>query len=62
MNIGQKNYHNMLMQLRKVCQHPFLFEGVEPEDSPEYGEHIVEACGKLQFVDKLLEKILAAKE
>ena len=44
------------MQLRKVCNHPYLFEGVEPEGSEIYGEHIVEASGKLIIVDKLLKK------
>ena len=24
-------YHNILMQLRKVCDHPYMFEGVEEE-------------------------------
>lgn len=61
-NLNTKNLHSMLMQLRKACQHPFLFQGVEPADSPEYGEHIVEASGKLLFVDKLLQRIFAAKE
>jgi hypothetical protein len=39
------------MQLRKVCNHPYLFEGVEPPGSDEFGEHIVEASGKLTLVD-----------
>ena len=50
------------MQLRKVCNHPYVFRGVEPEGADEYGEHIVEASGKLIIVDKLLEKILKKKE
>lgn len=54
--ISAKSYHNVLMQLRKVCNHPYLFEGVEPPGSDEYGEHMVEASGKLMLVDKLLKK------
>ena len=50
------------MQLRKVCNHPYLFDGVEPEGADEFGEHLVEASGKLTFVDKLLQKIIAQKE
>jgi len=57
-----KNYHNILMQLRKVCNHPYLFEGVEPEGADEFGDHLIEASGKLLFVDRLLQKILPKKE
>jgi SWI/SNF-related matrix-associated actin-dependent regulator of chromatin subfamily A member 5 len=57
-----KSYHNILMQLRKVCNHPYLFEGVEPEGADEFGEHLVEASGKLILVDKLTKKILPKKE
>ena len=37
----KKVYLNLLMQLKKVCNHPYLFEGVEPEDAPSHGEHLV---------------------
>jgi SWI/SNF-related matrix-associated actin-dependent regulator of chromatin subfamily A member 5 len=60
--IPLKNYHNILMQLRKVCNHPYLFEGVEPDGAEEFGEHLVEASGKLTLVDKLLKKILPSGE
>jgi SNF2 family DNA or RNA helicase len=50
------------MQLRKVCNHPYLFEGVEPEGADEFGEHLIEASGKLTFVDKLFKKILPKNE
>ena len=46
------------MQLRKVCNHPYLFDGIEPEGADEFGEHIVEASGKLMLVDRLLQKII----
>jgi len=49
-----KNYNNMLMQLRKVCAHPYLFDGVEDRDLPEYGDHLVLNCGKMVVLDKLL--------
>jgi SWI/SNF-related matrix-associated actin-dependent regulator of chromatin subfamily A member 5 len=60
--IPLKNYHNILMQLRKVCNHPYLFEGVEPDGADEFGEHIIEASGKLTLVDKLTKKILPKGE
>ena len=50
------HYKNILVQLRKVCDHPYLFPGVEPDDAPELGDHIVKACGKMQFLDRLLHK------
>jgi len=34
-------YKNIVVQLRKICNHPYLFEGMEPAGAPEYGEHIV---------------------
>jgi SWI/SNF-related matrix-associated actin-dependent regulator of chromatin subfamily A member 5 len=48
--------------LRKACNHPYLFDGVEPEGADEYGEHLVENCGKLKFVDRLLSKIKEKRE
>lgn len=57
-----KAYFNLLMQLRKVCNHPYLFDGVEPEGAEEYGEHIIDNCGKLKFCDKLLKRIYSQKE
>ena len=53
---------NTIMQLRKVCNHPYLFEGAEPHGLDEYGEHIIEASGKLQVVDKLLQKAIGQKD
>ena len=37
---------NILTQLRKCVNHPYLFDGIEPEPF-ELGEHLVEASGKL---------------
>jgi len=45
--------------LRKVCNHPYLFHGVEPEGSPELGDHLFTVSGKMQFLDKLLLKCRA---
>ncbi|XP_039600899.1 chromodomain-helicase-DNA-binding protein 1-like isoform X2 [Polypterus senegalus] len=44
---------NILIQLRKCVNHPYLFDGVEPEPF-EMGEHLVEASGKLHLLDKIL--------
>jgi SWI/SNF-related matrix-associated actin-dependent regulator of chromatin subfamily A member 5 len=45
-----------------VCNHPYLFHGVEPDDAAEFGEHIIEVSGKMQIVDKILEKNVKKKE
>ena len=44
---------NLLMELRKCANHPYLFDGVEPEPF-ESGEHLVESAGKLKLLDRLL--------
>ncbi|CDJ67960.1 hypothetical protein ENH_00045590 [Eimeria necatrix] len=36
---------NILMQLRKCCNHPYLFDGVEPGPPYVEGYHLVEAAG-----------------
>ncbi|XP_045543189.1 chromodomain-helicase-DNA-binding protein 1-like isoform X2 [Salmo salar] len=44
---------NILMQLRKCVDHPYLFNGVEPEPF-EMGEHLIQASGKLCLLDSML--------
>ncbi|XP_022305018.2 chromodomain-helicase-DNA-binding protein 1-like isoform X2 [Crassostrea virginica] len=50
---GSPRLMNILMQLRKCVNHPYLFDGIEPEPF-ELGEHLVEASGKLVLIDRLL--------
>ncbi|DAZ93264.1 TPA: hypothetical protein N0F65_003669, partial [Lagenidium giganteum] len=50
---------NILMQLRKVCNHPYLFEGAEPGPPFKEGPHLWENCGKLTLLSKLLPKLKA---
>ena len=50
------------MQLRKVCNHPYLFPNIEGEGSEEFGEHLVTNSGKMVFLDKLLEKTRSSNE
>ena len=54
-------YKNIIIQLRKVCDHPYLFEGQEPAGAEEFGEHIITSCGKMLFIDKLLKKVALDK-
>eukprot|EP01083_Nonionella_stella_P146847 462434_1 len=48
---------NIVMQLRKTTNHPYLFEGVEDRSLDPFGEHVVESAGKLVVLDKLLKKL-----
>jgi SWI/SNF-related matrix-associated actin-dependent regulator of chromatin subfamily A member 5 len=50
-------YRNIIMQLRKVCNHPYLFEGIEDDTLPELGDHIVTSSSKMRILDKLLQKL-----
>lgn len=50
---------NILMQLRKVCNHPYLFEGAEPGPPYTDGPHLWENSGKMSLLHKLLPKLKA---
>lgn len=56
---GRMRLLNLVMQLRKACNHPYLFEGAEPGPPYEEGEHLVTNAGKLVVLDKLLPKLQA---
>lgn len=51
-----RGLNNIVMQLRKVCNHPFLF-------SPEgyhINENLIRSSGKLELLDRMLPKLKAA--
>ena len=48
---------NIVMQLRKCAGHPYLFPGVEDRSLNPLGEHLVENCGKMVLLDKLLIRL-----
>ena len=48
---------NIIMQLRKCCGHPYLFEGIEDRTLDPLGRHVIDNCGKMVLVDKLLKKL-----
>jgi len=50
---------NIVMQLRKCCNHPYLFEGAEPGPPYTTGDHLIETSGKLNLLDKLLPRLQA---
>ncbi|KAJ3294294.1 hypothetical protein HK104_003709 [Borealophlyctis nickersoniae] len=48
---------NIVMQLRKCCNHPYLFDGAEPGPPYTTDEHLVENAGKMVILDKLLVQL-----
>jgi SWI/SNF-related matrix-associated actin-dependent regulator of chromatin subfamily A member 5 len=56
-----KRLMNLLMQLRRLCDHPYVLNGCLPEPY-NIGEHIVAASSKLIFLDKLLGDLLPKGE
>lgn len=50
---------NIVMQLRKCCNHPYLFEGAEPGPPYTTDEHLVHNAAKMVMLDKLLKRMKA---
>lgn len=56
---------NIMIQLRKCCNHPYLIEGVEDTEvasvstRDEAFQKLIQASGKMVLVDKLLPKLKA---
>eukprot|EP00599_Poterioochromonas_sp_BG-1_P014267 CAMPEP_0173160514 /NCGR_PEP_ID=MMETSP1105-20130129/17906_1 /TAXON_ID=2985 /ORGANISM="Ochromonas sp., Strain BG-1" /LENGTH=655 /DNA_ID=CAMNT_0014079465 /DNA_START=39 /DNA_END=2002 /DNA_ORIENTATION=- len=48
---------NIVMQLRKCCNHPYLFPNQEDRTLDPLGEHLVTNCGKMVLLEKLLMKL-----
>jgi len=54
---GKTRLMNIVMQLRKVTCHPYLFDGAEPGPPFTTDEHIITASGKMVILDKLLKRM-----
>lgn len=48
---------NIVMQLRKCCNHPYLFDGAEPGPPYTTDEHLIYNSGKMIMLDKLLSRL-----
>ncbi|KAJ1336566.1 hypothetical protein BSLG_007350 [Batrachochytrium salamandrivorans] len=48
---------NIVMQLRKCCNHPYLFDGAEPGPPYTTDQHLVDNSGKMALLDKLLQHL-----
>ncbi len=49
---------NIVMQLRKVCSHPILFEGPRMAQQA-VDESLVDASGKMMVLERLLDELFA---
>ncbi|EPS42286.1 hypothetical protein H072_3739 [Dactylellina haptotyla CBS 200.50] len=60
--VSVKGLSNMLMQLRKICNHPFVFEDVENAISPGplANDLLWRSAGKFELLDRLLPKFFAS--
>lgn len=56
---GKTRLLNIVMQLRKCCNHPYLFDGAEPGPPFSTDQHLVDNSGKMIVLDKLLTKCKA---
>lgn len=52
-----KAINMILMELRKAANHPYLIDGVEPGPPYTTDKHLIDCCGKMMVLDKLLAKL-----
>lgn len=58
---GARGLSNMIMQLRKLCNHPFVFDEVENQMNPEStsNDTLWRTSGKFELLDRVLPKYQA---
>ncbi|ORZ23429.1 SNF2 family N-terminal domain-domain-containing protein [Absidia repens] len=56
---GIKGLNNTIMQLKKICNHPFVFEGVENTVNPSRrsNDMLFRTAGKFELLDRMLPKL-----
>ncbi|KAK6332230.1 hypothetical protein TWF696_002951 [Orbilia brochopaga] len=52
---------NILIQLRKICNHPYLIPAAEP-DPYSLGQHIITASGKFMVLEKLISELVIKQD
>lgn len=59
---GIKGLNNKIMQLRKICNHPFVFDEVEGVINPsrDNSELLYRVAGKFELLDRVLPKFNAS--
>ena len=58
---SSRGFNNQIMQLRKICNHPFVFEEVEDQINParETNDTIWRSAGKFELLERILPKFKA---
>ena len=56
-NPKAQSLKNAIMQLRKICNHPYLFDGHEPEGL-YITDNIFQTSGKFELLDRMLPKLI----
>ncbi|KAJ7146309.1 P-loop containing nucleoside triphosphate hydrolase protein [Mycena epipterygia] len=56
-----RKFSMLLMQLRRICDHPYMIDDAQPEQY-EIGEHIVASSSKLIMIGKILADVLPKGE
>ncbi|KAJ7194037.1 SNF2 family N-terminal domain-containing protein [Mycena pura] len=56
-----QKFSMLLMQLRRICDHPYMIDDAMPEQY-EIGEHLVAASSKLLAIDKIFAQVLPMGE
>ncbi|KAJ1817746.1 ATP-dependent DNA helicase Snf21, partial [Coemansia sp. RSA 2598] len=58
---GKASFNNTIVQLRKICNHPFVFEQVESRINPlgVNNNLLYRTAGKFELLDRVLSKLLA---
>ncbi len=60
---GIKGLNNTIMQLRKICNHPFVFEEVEKDINlhSDNNNLLYRVSGKFELLDRVLPKFFQSK-
>jgi SWI/SNF-related matrix-associated actin-dependent regulator of chromatin subfamily A member 5 len=53
----RKRLLNIAMQLRKCCNHPYLFQGAEPGPPYTTGDHLVTNAGKIYITSRSFRNV-----
>jgi superfamily II DNA/RNA helicase len=59
--LGKKALMNTMMQLRKICNHPYLFIDYNNELLENITDWIYKSSGKFEFLDRIIPKLLYFK-
>ncbi|KAG9292072.1 hypothetical protein G9A89_017972 [Geosiphon pyriformis] len=58
---GIRGLNNTIMQLRKICNHPFVFPDVERDINPyNNNTYLYRVAGKFELLDRILGKLIAS--